>query len=223
MDRWEFLVICRDAAAYKTITAAVQKINGAVNYSWNTAGARAYIARRKIDGIFLETALPGALDLIQAIRRGNSNRFSVIFGCADESEDATQLVNNGANFILRNPLTVEAVSQTLETASPIIAAERKRYRRHHLTLPVLLKSHENQQNAITANISRGGMAVRCQKPFQPGSTIQFAVELPVGEISGRGEVLWANTQGFMGMKFYLLEDQHKRSLSNWLETQERTA
>ena len=72
MDRWEFLVICRDAAAYKTITAAVQKVNGAVNYSWNTAGARAYIARRKIDGIFLETALPGALDLIQAIRRGNS-------------------------------------------------------------------------------------------------------------------------------------------------------
>src|SRR5947207_9286151 len=87
MDRWEFLVICRDAAAYKTITAAVQKINGAVNYSWNTAGARAYIARRKIDGIFLETALPGTLNLIQAIRGGNSNRFAVIFGCADESED----------------------------------------------------------------------------------------------------------------------------------------
>ena len=40
---------------------------------------------------------------------------------------------------------------------------------------------------------------------------------------GRGEVLWVNTQGYMGMKFYLLEDQDKRSLSNWLEAQEHTA
>ena len=224
MDRWEFLVICRDAAVYKTITIVIQKTGGAVHYSWNTAGARPYIARRKIDGIFLETGLPGAHDLMQAIRRGNSNRFAVNFACAEQSEDTAQLLAAGANFVLWDPLTVEAVSKTLDSASPMIEAERKRYRRHQLTVPVLLRTPEKQQQAITANISRGGMAVRYKEPVEPGSTIQFAVELPVGEFTGRGEVLWTNTQGYMGVKFYLLADQDKRSLCNWLDKQEvRTA
>lgn len=217
--RWEFLVICSDIAAYKTITRTVAKINPVVDYTSGIATARAFIERRKIDGLFLDMELPGALDLVHNLRLGGSNRNSVIFACVAPEEDTGHLLAAGVNFVLQKPLLSTAVLDALESASPAIVAERKRYLRYQLTVPVVIRSQEKEQKAITANVSRGGMAVRCQQVYEPGSSIQFDFDLPETKIRGQGEVAWANTEGFMGIKFYLLGDQNKRALSSWLDRQ----
>ncbi len=217
--RWEFLVICSDIAAYKTITRTLSKTNPVVDYTSGIATARAFIERRKIDGIFLDMELPGALELVQNLRQGGSNRSSVIFACIAHGEDPGQLLNAGVNYALYKPLLTNAVLDALESASPAIEAERKRYLRYHLTVPVVIRLQEKEQKAITANVSRGGMAVRCQQVYEPGSSIQFDFDLPETKIKGQGEVAWANTEGFMGIKFYLLGDQNKQALSSWLDRQ----
>ena len=217
--RWEFLVICSDIAAYKTITRSLAKISPVVDYTSGTATAKAFIERRKIDGIFLDMELEGALDLVRSIREGGSNRLSVIFACARPGDDASRLLSAGINFVLYKPLLANAVLDALDSASPAIAAERKRYLRYQLMVPVMIKLHEQEQKAITANVSRGGMAVRCQKVYEPGSPIQFTFDVPGVKIDGRGEVAWANTDGFMGIKFYLLGEQNKKALSTWLDKQ----
>lgn len=218
-SRWEFLVICSDIAAYKTITRTLAQTNPVVDYTSGVATARAFIERRKIDGIFLDMELPGALDLVQSLRHGGSNRFSVIFACVASGEDAGQLLNAGVNFVLYKPLLNNAVLDALESSSSKIIAERKRYLRYQLTVPVMIRLQEQEQKAITANVSRGGMAVRCQQVYEPGSPIQFDFDLPETRIKGQGEVAWSNTEGFMGIKFYLLGDQNKQALSNWLDRQ----
>lgn len=63
------------------------------------------------------------------------------------------------------------------------------------------------------------MAVRCQRVYEPGSPIQFDFDVPGATIKGQGEVAWSNTEGFMGIKFYLLGEQNKQALSNWLDRQ----
>jgi AmiR/NasT family two-component response regulator len=219
-SRLEFLVTCIDIAVYKTITSAIQRIHGAVNYTSTTATARAYIARRKIDGIFLDMALEGAPEMVQNVRRGSSNRYAVIFACAGSKQDASELLNAGVNFVLYKPLLADAVNQSLNTAAQMMEAERKRYLRHQLMVPVLIKRRDNEQKAITSNISRGGMAIRCNDTYEPGAAVQFAFDLPLGEVKGRGEVAWSSTEGFMGIKFFLLGDQEKRSLSTWLDKRE---
>lgn len=218
-SRWEFLVICSDIAAYKTITRTLAQTNPVVDYTSGVATARAFIERRKIDGMFLDMELPGALDLVKSLRHGGSNRFSVIFACVASGEDAGRLLNAGVNFVLYKPLLNNAVLDALESASSMITAERKRYLRYQLTVPVMIRLQEQEQKAITANVSRGGMAVRCQEVYEPGSPIQFDFDLPETRIKGQGEVAWSNTEGFMGIKFYLLGDQNKQALSNWLDRQ----
>jgi response regulator of citrate/malate metabolism len=216
----EFLIVCSDVLEYRTITSAIQKTNGVVNYTSNTTTARAYIARRKIDGIFVDTSAEGALALIQDIRHGNSNRFSVIFACAGAADDPARLLSAGVNFVLQKPLLVEGVTHVLSTATQMMEAERRRYMRHQLMVPVLIKQREREQKAITANISKGGMAVRCHDThdtYDPGDSVHFAMDLPIGEINGRGQVAWTNTDGFMGIKFYLLPEHYKKSLSSFLD------
>ncbi|HEY6351930.1 MAG TPA: PilZ domain-containing protein [Candidatus Angelobacter sp.] len=215
--RWEFLVICSDIAAYKTITRSLGKNNPVVDYTSGIATAKAFIERRKIDGIFLDMGLEGALELVQGIRQGGSNRNSVVFGCVQPAEDASRLLVAGINFVLYKPLLPSAVLDALDSASSLIAAERKRYLRYQLMVPVMIRLREEEQKAITANVSRGGMAVRCHHVYEPGSPVQFTFDVPGAEIQGRGEVAWANTEGFMGIKFYLLGDRNKQALSVWLD------
>lgn len=217
--RWEFLVICSDIAAYKTITRTLAKTNPVVDYTSGIATAKAFIERRKIDGIFLDMELPGALGLVQAVRQGGSNRFSVIFACALSGAEAGALLSAGVNFVLYKPLLNNAVLDALESASPMIISERKRYLRYQLMVPVMLRLQEQEQKAVTANVSRGGMAVRCDRVYEPGSSIQFDFDLPGATIKGQGEVAWANTEGFMGIKFFLLGEQNKQALSSWLDKQ----
>lgn len=215
--RWEFLVIGSDMAAYKTITRTLAKTNPVVDYTSGIATARAFIERRKIDGIFLDMDLGGSMELIQHIRQGGSNRFTVIFACASAGQSASILLQAGVNFVLYKPLLPNAVLDALDSASPMIVSERKRYLRYQLVVPVMLRLQEKEQQATTANVSRGGMAVHCQHVYAPGSAIDFDFDLPGERIRGQGEVAWSNMDGSMGIKFSLLGEQNKQALSSWLD------
>lgn len=219
---WEFLIACRDARIHTILAAAIHEFGGAATTTSDTAAAMAYITRRKLDGIFIDMRIDGALNLIGSIRRGSSNRFAVVFACAGEHEDASRLLNAGANFVVHKPLDPAEVATVLESAGQMMAIERQRYLRHQLTLPVVLKTTGREQKATTLNISRGGMAVRCPQSLDPGSAIHFVLELPMGKpVRGRGEVAWANTDGQMGIRFYLMGEEVKATLWHWMEHRSR--
>ena len=216
--RWEFLVVSGDQRLSTTLTAAVHEFGGIARYAADTPGALAYISRRKLDGIFVDLRTDGALALLGTIRRGSSNRFAVVFACAGEHEDASRLLNAGANFVLHKPLDGAEVASVLDNALPLMEAERQRYTRHQLTLPVVLRTSGREQKVMTSNISRGGMAVLGVEAFEPGSPVQFVLQLPLGgPLEGRGEVAWSNTDGHMGIRFYLMGDEVKRTLWTWME------
>ena len=142
----------------------------------------------------------------------------MVFACAGEHEDTNRLLNTGANFVLQKPLDREEVASVLESALPLMEGERQRYARHQLTLPVVLRTNGREQKAMTSNISRGGMAVLGIEAFAPGSPVQFILELPAGgPVQGRGEVAWSKTDGAMGIRFYLMGEEVKKTLWNWME------
>ncbi|HKD44401.1 MAG TPA: PilZ domain-containing protein [Candidatus Angelobacter sp.] len=218
---WEFLIAGRDARTHTIIAAAIHEFAGAATATSDTAAAMASITRRKLDGIFIDMGIEGALNLIGSVRRGSSNRLAVVFACAGEHEDSSRLLNAGANFVVHKPLDPAELATVLRSARQMMAVERQRYLRHDLALPVILKTTERDEKAVTLNISRGGMTVRCPQSLVPGSALHFVLELPVGKpVSGRGEVAWANTDGQMGIRFYLVGEEVKTILWHWME--ERT-
>jgi CheY-like chemotaxis protein len=219
---WEFLIVCRDARCHTVLTSAIHELQGIATTTADTIAALAYVTRRKLDGIFVDMRIDGALSLIGSIRRGTSNRFAAVFACAGEHEDASRLLNAGANFVVHKPVDRDEIATVLNSASQMIETERQRYLRHQLSLRVTLKTAAGEQKAMTSNISRGGMAVRCMQSLDPGSAIHFVLELPIGRpIRGRGEVAWANTDGQMGIRFYLVGEEVKTTLWQWMEQRSR--
>jgi DNA-binding response OmpR family regulator len=214
-------VVCNDYPVFRTITGSIQKLQGRMNCAPSTSSARDYISRRKIDGIIIDLGIEGALELVDGVRKGTSNRFSVVFACVRNPEEATSAIQAGANFVVHRPLTEEKMFQTLNAAASMMSSERRRYFRYPLMLPVTLKSGGNEARATMSNLSEGGMAVWCLSEKQTGSDVSFSFEIPFGGlIQGKGEVAWVNAEGLIGIKFHILQDNAYLHLSKWIRRRE---
>lgn len=213
----EFLVVCNDSAVFKTVAAAIRLVNGRLNCAPCTAPARDYISRRKVDGIVIDMKLPGALDLITRVRRGSSNRFTVIFACMGPSPETQFAIRAGANFVMHRPLLPDKVANLFAVAAGMMVAEKRRYFRYPLMVPVELQMKEREVESTMCNLSEGGMALWSLYYHTPGSLLQFAFEVPFGGlIRGQGNVAWTNADGLAGIKFHILPDQAYTNLSSWI-------
>src|ERR1700680_2612891 len=118
----EFLVVCNDYSVLKAITSSIQKLQGRLNCAPSTVSAKDYIARRKIDGIIIDMNVPGALELLRTVRKGRSNKLSMVFACARSSAEAARAIQAGANSVVRKPVPDDKMFQTLNTAAAMMAA-----------------------------------------------------------------------------------------------------
>lgn len=214
---WEFLLVGGDAGLYKTLTAAIHAFSSGVTTTSNVDTALHLLGRRKLEGVFVDMRLKGAMELLYTLRRGGSNRNAVVIACAQSGDEANPVLRTVANYVLGTPLAAYEVKEILAACLPLIAAERVRYERFQVSLPVLLEIDNQRRSAVTANVSRGGMAIRCDGGASPGSPVHFVLELPAQEpIKGLGEVAWSKGDGEMGIKFHLPNEDARKTLWNWM-------
>lgn len=216
-QRLEFLVVCKDQVMFKSVAAAVRLVNGRLNCTPKVSTAGDYLSRRRIDGIVVDMGMPGALELIRRARGAGSNRASVVFACMGSSPESQFAIRAGANFVLHRPLLPEKIAHIFTVASGMMSSYTRRYFRYPLMVPVQLELKNRHMESTMANVSEGGMAVWSLYYQIPGSPVQFAFEIPSGEvIRGRGEVAWTNADGLAGIKFHILPDQAYTQISGWI-------
>lgn len=218
----EFVAVCDDYAALKIITSAVQQLRGHLHCAPNSIAAQEFIERRKLDGIIVDLALERGIDLIKLVRNGRSNRQSVLFACFERRTEAAEAITAGANFVFRKPLVEESLVQVLQAAASMMNVERRRYFRYEITTPVQISCAGGQYKAVISNLSETGMAVRSSDSLPPGTTVDFSFGLPGGPIvRGKGEVIWSNTAGGLGIQFRFLADTAPRELPQWLSARDK--
>ena len=169
----EFVLVSNEYATMTAVSKGVEKYGGKFVLVPESGAARDYLNRRKTDGVFVDLEVPGALGLIESIRKGVSNSTVVIFACARSSKEYTQTLNAGANFLLRKPVSLDSVALHITIAKDLLVRERRRYFRHPVNLPVVLKEGEFEQRARMTNLSEGGMAVHTVKPLRHSVAVGF--------------------------------------------------
>ncbi len=212
----EFLLVSNDHSTLKTVKTALDGVGSNFNCSTTVEAARFHVSRHRLDGIILDVNVTSAVDLISTIRQGGANRRAFIFVCV-EGTTAPAALKGGANVLLHKPLTAETLASNVRTFKNIMACERRRYFRHHVTIPISLTAQKITQSAMIDNLSEGGIAILLRNPFERSSLIDFSFELPFGpRITGRSQVMWTNSEGVMGVEFRLLHGKSKEHLSSWL-------
>lgn len=220
----EFVLVSGDYATLTTLSGGIKKYGAKFIVVPTAEAARDCLNRRKIDGVFVDTAVPGALAIIEGIRKGASNSKVVIFACVKSSREYTETLSAGANFLLRKPLGEDSIALHITIAKELLERERRRYFRHSLNLPVNLTDAQGIQHARMTNLSEGGMAVRLIRPLRPSAVVDFEFGLPVGAtISGKGQVTWVNTEGSAGLVLQIFRGTAKAQLEAWLAAQDELA
>lgn len=218
----EFVLVSSDYATMQVVSKAVKKIGAKFVLVPTAHEARECLNRRKIDGVFVDMEVPGALGLIESTRKGTSNNKAVIFACLVNAKESTQILAVGANFLLRKPLSEEAVAMHITISKELLLREQRRYFRHPVNLPVTLKEGELEQQARITNLSGGGLAVRTVKPLKHAAVLDFAFELSMGvRISARGQVAWVNSEGMAGIMLQTLRGKGAEQLEGWLIAREQ--
>ncbi len=213
----EFLLVSNNYKTLSVVKGGFEELGAHFGFVPTSELAHDYIGRHKIDGIFVDFEVPGALDLIHSIRLGSSNRYAVIFACVRSATESTAMCAAGANFFLQKPLTVESVVSSITRAQDMMAREQRRFFRHPVSLPVLLTVNGTQQRTMMINLSEGGMAVRGAKQVACPSAVEFYFELSFGQtIRGKGRVTWANEEGMAGIEFLSIRDKGRDHLTTWL-------
>ncbi|MGH9678287.1 MAG: PilZ domain-containing protein [Candidatus Acidiferrum sp.] len=166
--------------------------------------------------------LAGALQLIEAVRKGPSNAKAAIFACVQTAKETTGALNAGANFVLRAPLSLELVALHITFTKELMLRERRMYFRRPANLTVTLKEGEKEQHGRITNLSEGGMAIRGGKGLKFAAGIEFWFELALGaEINGKGLVAWTNSDGMAGILFQTIHGMGRGHLRVWLTAREQ--
>jgi CheY-like chemotaxis protein len=220
----EFMLVSNDYPTLTAVSASVKQLGAALTFAPNAESARSPMERRKIDAVFVDNELPGALKLIESIRKGTSNSKAVIFVCVADSRATTLALSAGANFVLKKPVTAESVTLHLTIAKDLMMSERRRYFRHPVNLHVLLKDEHGQQHGKMTDLSEGGMAVRTATTLKQSSTVEFAFDLSFGaSLTGKGQIAWTNTEGMAGIIFRFFHGTGQDQLRSWVNAREQLA
>lgn len=218
----EFVLVSSDYATMQAVLKGVRKFGAKFVLVPSAHEARESLNRRKIDGLFVDMDVPGALGLIESTRKGTSNSKAVIFACIANAKDSTLILTAGANFLLRKPITEDGVAMHISISKELLLREQRRYFRHPVNLPVVLKDDQGEYQARMVNISGGGMAVRITKPLKHGAVLNFTFELSLGiRLSGKGQVAWVSSEGMAGIVMQALRGKGNDQLDGWLTVREQ--
>ncbi|MGB9736284.1 MAG: TIGR02266 family protein [bacterium] len=114
----------------------------------------------------------------------------------------------------------------------------RKQQRKLICIPVLLsiEGTNNFKIDYTTDMSMGGILIQTQTPLKKGTRLDIRFRLPgaIKLIEAKGEVVWSheykpgtpptqeNLPG-MGIKFLELDEQSKRYLSSYIETEKGTS
>lgn len=220
----EVLFLSRDLALSNVIRAVCEDTGIALRLATESAQAEQLLANSKFDGLIADCDdVPGAVPLVQKLRRGVSNRSAIIFIIRSGSGiSVRQAFELGASFVLDKPVNAERAGRCLRAAHGLLVRERRRYFRLPCEIPVDVTLGDGSKiTATSANISEGGLSIRCPQPI-PSGKIKASFTLPDTrrKIEAKAEIAWAlGTTDRYGIQFTYLSDECQQELTIWLNSE----
>jgi len=157
-------------------------------------------------------------EVIEQARQISPNTLSVAL-VADATK-VREILSSGAHFVLYKPLTEEAAKAGLRAAATLLSRERRRAFRVPVQAPVEITLPEDRKaDGILLDLSENGMDVLTPEAQAAATSLSFHFQLPdsAAEISGHGQVVWANPNGQTGVRFLDLTETTAGELKSWLK------
>jgi len=215
----ESLLLSRDPEVIRVFRPTLEKLSITVEVCRGARSGSDILASERFDAVIVDCDdLQDGLQVLEAMRKGSSNKNSVAFAILNgtTTQKAFQM---GANFVLQKPVSQISVMRCLNTAMNFMANERRRYFRQPVELPATLTFAQGAElKATMTNLSDGGMAICFRGSFPKGgiSKISFQLEGQAGTLECKGQIAWMDGAGRAGIRFTEMPKAQRELLQEWL-------
>lgn len=217
------LLLTRDQEVLRVIRRVLETVSIDLETVTSTDAARQTVERRKFDAILIDCDdVQSGCDLIRELRRGKSNAKSIVFAITNRVTTVKDAFAIGANFVLDKPVSPDRAARSLRAAHGLILRERRRYHRH----PLQTTAHVTYGNLRDvpiplSNISEGGVALATSRTADMKGAVSLRFELPGcnRSLEAKGEFVWTNDGGRVGVRFTTLPSSTKSALDAWIARQ----
>ena len=219
--RLQCLLVTQERELLELVRPVLENSGMEVEVRSEPRSALEICGRRHLDGFLVDCDdVPGGRGLLAGIRGSGSNRMSTIFAVVNGTTSITQAMEEGANFVLGKPLAAERFQAYLEVARVSMEREHRRYFRFPVNLPVQVENGEGVgTEGRMVNVSEGGLAMRLAPGGGLQGTVRLEFSLPSLEpfpVHAKGEVVWGDNAGLIGVRFLYMGEESGRRLQEWL-------
>jgi hypothetical protein len=186
------------------------------------SGAR--LQREKFEACVVSLEDPMAAQLMQTARTSPSNHRILIYGLASSTMQALSYSKYGVNAIIDVPVNRSSALKVVRGSHLLVLNELRRYARVPIVMQVKLETEQRNFDAMTVEISAGGMSLRTDRSLIMNSSLGLTFTLSnlgetakASETKVRGVVAWVNAQEQrVGVRFDPA-DPRRAAVKQWVD------
>jgi ActR/RegA family two-component response regulator len=217
------LLLTRDPQVVQVLRPALEKLSIDLEVCRGARSGSEILGSEKFDAVIVDCDdLQGGLDVLQALRKGTSNKNTVAFAIVNGATTTHQAFDLGANFVMQKPLSASSAMRCFSAALGFMMRERRRYFRHPVNMPATLVFGENEEiRSMATNISEGGMAIAFhgKLPSRGLSKVMFTLPGSNTSLQPKAHVAWRDGAGRAGLRFVEVPQNSREQLDRWLTEQ----
>lgn len=219
----EALIVSRDPDVINVFRNVMEAAAINVDESKAVGDSLMRLAKRRYDAVVVDCdGVPDGADVIEALRKGKSNRSSITFAVVNRGSESSKAASQyGATFVLQKPISTDAVMRSIKASHSLIVREKRRYMRHPVETYAHLQVGKSPELQVSVtDISEGGMSVTVpsKDKLSGEGTLRLVMPEDKSMLQGKIEIMWTRPDGRAGVRFITLTGQSKDELITWLNS-----
>jgi len=221
------LVVTRDAGLTTMFTEISREFGiTAQRSSNNNGGVPEELSLFKYEALVIDfETVPQTVTILERLRHSPANRNAVVFAVVGSADTRQRARDQGATFLLEQPLQEDGIRRVLQAAYGLMTSERRRCFRCAVEVAAqMVRANGEEVSCKTINISSNGMAVSTPVAFDLGEKLQVSLALQDSGLPIRAQatVVWDDKHGKSGLSMECANALLQRKLDSWLDDQFQT-
>ena len=164
--------------------------------------------------------------VLKSVRQGRANRSAVVLAILNGDTQGADAVDMGANLVVNKPLSCDNVRQELRRLSTLVSDDERRFPRYPAEGTAYVSfGRIIDRRADIVNLAMGGMGLRMHDPIREDDILRVRFQLPgtATVVQAQAELVWADPQGGVGIRFVSLAGNSRVELEKWIQARARAA
>lgn len=214
------LLLCNDPEAIGVLRQTLSELGIDAEVCEARETALDVLERRRFDPIIVDCdQIDADGEVLRRVRESAANRDVIALGIIRDDTQVRDVYSNGANFVIRKPVSYEEAGVVLRTARSLVTRMRRRFLR--CVVDTLAYAHIDgvDDRPMLLDISQGGMAIQALEPLEPrrAFAVHFALPGEDEEFEAVAVAAWSDTSGRCGLRFLGMAPVQRDRLKAWLE------